>query len=145
MPDPEGAPPRPAIPDRTVPGTYDIRPVDAIAPAPGPEVAKEPTLMGMPISTSWGSMLLGLYGYLLPFLIYVSWVAVAMWDLIRQESVSIPHRARWMLIVLVVPFVGPLLYFAFGRSPIPRQLRLVFTVGAVIVYLGFVAVGALLS
>lgn len=101
--------------------------------------------MGMPISTSWGSMLLGLYGYLLPFVIYASWVAVAMWDLMRQEGVAIPYRARWMLAVLVVPFAGPLLYFAFGGSPIPRQLRLVFTVGAVAVYLAFVALGALLT
>jgi plastocyanin len=144
MPDPQRAPPQPAIPEEAVPGTYDIRPVTAIAPATGPEVAKEPTLMGMPISTSWGSMLLGLYGYLLPFVIYVSWVAVAMWDLMRQEGVPIPHRARWMLVVLVVPFVGPLLYFAFGGSPIPRQLRLVFTAGAALVYLAFVALGALL-
>jgi len=145
MPDPEGAPPQPAIPEEAVPGAYDIRPVDAIASAPGPEGAKEPTLMGMPISTSWGSMLLGTYGYLLPFVIYVSWVAVAMWDLMRQESVPIPFRARWMLVVLMVPFVGPLLYFGFGRSPIPRPLRLVFTLGAVVVCLAFVALGALIS
>ena len=78
-------------------------------------------------------------------MLFASWVAVAMWDLIRQESVPIPFRARWMLIVLVVPFVGPLLYFGFGRSPIPRQLRLVFTVGAAAVYLAFVALGALLN
>jgi hypothetical protein len=50
-----------------------------------------------------------------------------------------------MLVVLVVPFVGPLLYFGFGRSPIPRPLRLVFTLGAVVVCLAFVALGALIS
>ena len=43
-----------------------------------------------------------------------------------------PHRTRWMLVVLVVPFIGPLLYFGFGRSPIPRQLRLVLTVGGML-------------
>jgi hypothetical protein len=145
MPDPGGAPPRPAIPDEAVPGTYDVRPVGAIASAPGPEVAKEPTLMGMPISTSWGSILLGLYGYVLPFVIYAAWVAVAMWDLIRQEGAPIPHRARWMMLVLVVPFLGPLLYFAFGRSPIPRELRLVLTIGAVAVYLVFLGLGVLIS
>jgi len=145
MPDPETAPPRPAIPDEAVPGRYEIRPVEAIEVAPGPEVVKEPTLMGMPLSTSWGSMLLGLYGYVLPFVIYAAWVAIAMWDLVRQEGLPIPFRARWMLLVLVVPFAGPLLYFAFGRSPIPRQLRLVLTVGAVVIYLAFVALGMLIS
>jgi hypothetical protein len=48
-----------------------------------------------------------------------------------------------MLVVLVVPFMGPLLYLAFGRSPIPRQLRLMLTAGGVIVYAVFVAIGAL--
>ena len=100
-------------------------------------------MLGMPIAMSWWSLLLGLYGYLLPFVLYASWIAIALWDLIRQESVAISHRARWMLVVLVVPFVGPLLYFAFGRSPIPRQLRLMLTAGGVVIYLAFVAIGAL--
>jgi hypothetical protein len=50
-----------------------------------------------------------------------------------------------MLVVLVVPFIGPLLYFAFGRSPIPRQLRLVLTAGGVAVYAVFVLIGALVG
>jgi hypothetical protein len=101
--------------------------------------------MGMPLSTSWGPMLLGLYGYVLPFVIYAAWVAIAMWDLMRQEGEPIGFRARWMLVVLIVPFLGPLLYFAFGRSPIPGQLRLVLTAGAIVVYLAFVALGALIT
>jgi len=50
-----------------------------------------------------------------------------------------------MLVVLVVPFLGPLLYFVWGRSPIPRQLRLVLTAGGVAVYLVFVAATVLVS
>jgi hypothetical protein len=50
-----------------------------------------------------------------------------------------------MLIVLIVPFIGPLLYFGFGGSPIPRQLRLVLTVGGMVVYLVFLVLGGLLS
>ena len=101
--------------------------------------------MGVPLATSWWSLLLGLYGYILPFVLYASWVAIAMWDLIRQESSPITHRARWMLVVLAVPFVGPLLYFGFGRSPIPRQLRLVLTVGAIAIYAVFLLLGVLLG
>ena len=55
------------------------------------------------------------------------------------------HRTRWMLVVLVVPFIGPLLYFVFGHSPIPRQLRLVLTVGGVVAYLLFLVLGTLIS
>jgi hypothetical protein len=50
-----------------------------------------------------------------------------------------------MLVVLAVPFFGPLLYFAFGGSPIPRQLRLVLTVGGIVICLAFFALGALLG
>jgi hypothetical protein len=64
-----------------------------------------------------------------------------MWDLIRREADPVPERARWMAIVLLVPFVGPLLYFAFGRSTIPAPLRLVLTAGGVIAYLVFLALG----
>ena len=88
----------------------------------------------------WG-LLIGLYGYVLPFVLYAAWVAVALWDLIRQESQPLPYRTRWMLAVLIVPFIGPLLYFAFGRSPIPRQLRLILTVGGIAVYALFVLLG----
>ena len=76
--------------------------------------------MGVPlIASSWWSLLLGLYGYILPFVLYASWVAIAMWDLIRRDADTIAQRARWMAIVLLVPFVGPLLYFAFGEVADP--------------------------
>jgi Phospholipase_D-nuclease N-terminal/Right handed beta helix region len=145
MEDPAGTPPHPAVPDETVPQIYRIRTVAGIASAPGPTTSKELTVMGMPLATSWWSLLVGLYGYVLPFVLFASWVAIALWDLIRQESASMTHRARWMLVVLIVPFVGPLLYFAFGRSPIPRQLRLVLTAGGIAVYAVFVLIGALVG
>ena len=135
------APPAFAVPGGTVPSTYRIRPVAGITSASGPEVTKELTIMGMPLATSWGGLLLGLYAYILPFVLYAAWVAIAMWDLIRQESASIPYRARWMLIVLIVPFLGPLLYFGLGGSPIPRQLRLILTAGGIVAYLLFTLVG----
>jgi plastocyanin len=142
--DPKTAPPVIAIGGENVPQPFTIRD-PAIAAARGPTVGKEIQFMGVPLTTSWGGVLIGLYGSILPFALYVTWLAVAMWDLIRQESASLPHRTRWMLIVLIVPFIGPLLYFAFGGSPIPRQLRLVLTVGGIVVYLVFFAVGGLLS
>jgi hypothetical protein len=92
-------------------------------------VGKELTVFGVPLATSWWSLLIGLYGYVLPGFLYAAWVTIALWDLIRQESVPIPFRARWMAVVILVPLLGPLLYFGFGRSPIPTQLRLMLTAG----------------
>jgi hypothetical protein len=141
---PAAAPPDPAIPGEAVPELYRIRDVADIRPARGPEISQEVSLMGVPlVATSWWSLLLGLYGYILPFVLYASWVAVAMWDLIRREADPIPDRARWMAIVLLVPFLGPLLYFGWGRSSIPAQLRLVLTAGGVVAYLVFVLLGVI--
>jgi plastocyanin len=143
---PAAAPPDPAIPREAVPELYRIRDVADIRPARGPVIGQEVSLMGVPlVATSWWSLLLGLYGYILPFVLYSSWVAVAMWDLIRREAAPIPDRARWMAIVLVVPFLGPLLYFGFGRSSIPVQLRLMLTAGGVVVYLVFVSLGVIVG
>jgi hypothetical protein len=143
--DPAAAPPTLAIPGDTVPQPYTIRSVDDIRPASDATVGSGLAVMGVPLATSWWSLLIGLYGYILPFVLYAAWVAIALWDLIRQEAVPLPHRTRWMLVVLVVPFVGPLLYFAFGGSPIPRQLRLILTVGGIAVYAVFVLIGAVVG
>ena len=144
--DPATAPPDPAIPGEAVPARFRIRVVEDIRAARGPEISQEVSLMGVPlIASSWWSLLLGLYGYILPFVLYASWVAIAMWDLIRRDADAIPERARWMAIVFLVPFVGPVLYFAFGRSSIPSQLRLMLTAGGVIAYLVFLVVGLVLG
>jgi plastocyanin len=143
--DPKAAPPVIAIGGENVPQPFTIRSAAAIQATGGPTVGKEIQFLGVPLATSWASVLIGLYGSVLPFTLYATWVAVATWDLIRQGSESMPHRARWMLVVLIVPFIGPLLYFAFGRSPIPRELRLVLTFGGIVACLVFFALGALLS
>jgi hypothetical protein len=76
-----------------------------------------------------------LYAYLLPALLYVAWVAVAIWDLVRREDGPIRRRALWMLAVVAIPLAGPIAYFAFGGSPIPRTLRLTLVLGGIVVYL----------
>ncbi|HEY7667730.1 MAG TPA: cupredoxin domain-containing protein [Actinomycetota bacterium] len=145
MPSPLEAPPRPAIPEESVPQPFRVRAVADIRPAPGPGISQEVTVFGIPLATSWWSLIVGLYGYLLPFVLYAAWVSIALWDLIRQEAAAIPHRARWMAVVLLVPFIGPILYFAFGGSPIPRQLRLMLVLGGMGAYLLIATLAALLG
>jgi hypothetical protein len=147
MPDAAAAPPRPAIADQTVPQPYRIRPVARIAQASEVDltVGKELTVFGVPLATSWWSLLIGLYGYVLPGFLYAAWVTIALWDLIRQESQPISYRARWMAIVILVPLGGPILYYAFGRSPIPRELRLMLVVGGSLACLAISGLAALLG
>ena len=102
-------------------------------------------MFGIPLATSWWSLLIGLYGYVLPGFLYAAWVTIALWDLIRQESMPISFRARWMAVVILVPFLGPILYYVFGRSPIPRQLRMMLVVGGALACLLIAGLGVVLG
>ena len=85
--------PTPRSREEAVPELYRIRDVARHPPDRGLQISQEVSLMGVPlIASSWWTLLLGLYGYILPFVLYASWVAIAMWDLIRREADSIPHR-----------------------------------------------------
>ena len=144
MESPLTAPPFPADP-ASLPQSYRIRSPADISVASGPQVNKEVLVFGIPLATSWWGLILGLYAYVLPGFLYAAWVTIALWDLIRQESVPIPFRTRWMAIVILVPLLGPILYYAFGRSPIPKQLRLMLTLGGALVYVVIAVLAALLG
>jgi hypothetical protein len=64
----------------------------------------------------------------------VAWIAIAFWDLIRQEGVPNRRKITWMLVILLVPLIGPILYFIFGKSPIPASLRTMLVAGSLGVY-----------
>jgi hypothetical protein len=143
---PETAPAQPAVPEQAVPQQYRIRPIEAIQTVAGLSPRREVTVYGVPmLATSWWALLIGLYGYVLPGFVYGAWLTIALWDLIRQESAPISFRARWMLAVILVPFLGPILYFAFGRSPIPRQLRVMLVAGGAGACLAIAVLAALLG
>jgi plastocyanin len=94
---------------------------------------------------TWWSLLLSTFAYVLPLVLYVAWVSIAIWDLIRQESESTRRRLWWMVVILIVPFIGPLLYFAFGRSPIPGSLRLMLTAWAFLIYVAIAALAIVIG
>jgi len=144
MENPVTAPPFPADPS-ALPQRYRVRDLTGIDSAPGPRVSKEMLVFGIPLAASWWSLVLGLYAYVLPGFLYGAWVTIALWDLIRQESVPIPFRARWMALVILLPLLGPIFYFAWGRSPIPRQLRLMLVAGGAAVYAIIAVLAAVLG
>jgi hypothetical protein len=84
-------------------------------------------------------VLIGLYAYVLPLILYSAWVSIALWDLVRQDAVPNRTRVLWMLAVLVVPLAGPVAYYAFGRSPIQRSLRVMLVVGGLGIYVALMA------
>ncbi|HEX2426272.1 MAG TPA: PLDc N-terminal domain-containing protein [Actinomycetota bacterium] len=138
MPGAELAPPDPAVAEVAVPETFHIR-----TPEPPLVVLdrEEMSVLGFPLATSWWALLLGLYAYALPIVLYCAWVSIALWDIARQDAVPNGRRIVWMIVVLAVPLAGPIGYFALGRSPIQPSLRLTLVVGALVVYVALAVLG----
>lgn len=103
-------------------------------------------MFGVPIlaSSAW-QLVFGIYGYLLPFVLYAAWTSLALWDLARREDLGRPATVAWVLAILVVPFLGVVAYHVAGRPKIPGWLRLAVLGGGVAAYLVILAVGASLG
>ena len=140
MPGAQDAPPDPAIAEVAVPEPVVIRDARTLDVAPSSEINQEVTVLGLSLATGFWGVLVGLYAYVLPLILYSAWVSIALWDLVRQEAVPNRTRITWMLVVLVVPLLGPIAYYAFGRSPIQRSLRLMLVVGGMAIYVALTAV-----
>jgi len=129
MPAAGSAPPAPAIAGSAVPEPIHIRDARALDVPASTDVSREVTVLGFPLAASWWGVLVGLYAYALPMILYTAWVSIALWDLVRQDAV--PNRVRiwWMVGVIAIPLFGPIAYYVFGRSPIQRSLRLMLVAG----------------
>ena len=84
-------------------------------------------------------VLVGLHAYVLPFAIAAAWIGVALWDLSRREGLSRGATIGWVLLILLVPVVGPAI--ALLTSPtLPRALGTTFVGGGIASYLVVLAV-----
>jgi hypothetical protein len=98
------------------------------------------TMSGIPLAAGVFPAIFSLYGYLLPFVLLAAWVSLSLWDLARREDLGKGATLGWIAVVLLVPFLGPVLYLLAGRSTIPSWQRLAFVVGGIGAYL--VVIGA---
>ncbi|HZD17293.1 MAG TPA: right-handed parallel beta-helix repeat-containing protein, partial [Actinomycetota bacterium] len=105
MPAAEQAPPNPAIPEVAVPQPFRIRDARTLDVPAASRVSQEVTVLGFPLSAGLVGILIGLYAYALPLILYSAWVSIALWDLIRQEAVPNRVRVGWMAAVLIVPLL----------------------------------------
>jgi hypothetical protein len=97
-------------------------------------------IMGVSFASAAG-VFFGLYAYVLPLVLYTSWVVLALWDLARREDLSRGKTIAWMAAILVIPFFGVVAYYIFGKSTIPVWQRWVFMAGGMLVYLLFLGLG----
>ncbi len=79
----------------------------------------------------WG---FGLYVYQLPLVLYTVWVTMAVWDLARRDDMEDKAKVAWLVAVLVLPVVGPVAYYAAGRSPLSAAFRFGLLGGSLVVY-----------
>ena len=101
-------------------------------------------LGGLGLATPFFEVILGFYTYYLPLALYGAWLSVITWDIVRRgqlaeeqnkHKLSSGSSIGWLAVVYLIPVVGPLAYFLFGRSPISRATRYALAIGAPVVYL----------
>jgi len=85
-------------------------------------------------------MILGLYAYLLPLLLYVLWTTLTLWDLGRRADTSAAATVAWVVLILALPFVGALAYLWFGGTKLTPRTRLI-ALGGGAAYLAVLALG----
>lgn len=145
MPGAEDAPPAPAIAETAVPQRVQIRDARTLDIPASSDISQEVTVLGIPLATGFFGILLGLYAYALPLILYSAWISIALWDLVRQDAVPNRTRVLWMLVVIVVPLFGPIAYYAYGRSPIQRSLRVMLVAGGLAIYVVITALAVALA
>ena len=56
-------------------------------------------------------------GLILPLvIIQLGLMGFALWDLIKREKVKGGNKIIWGVVIVVVNYIGPILYFIVGRE-----------------------------
>ena len=87
--------------------------------------------MGELAGPSLLQVVLSLYGYFLPLMLYAAWSTLAFWDLGRREDLGAGARLGWTVAVLGVPFLGALAYHLGGGSRVPSSVRGTVVLGGI--------------
>jgi plastocyanin len=98
-------------------------------------IAPALTLAGLGLTSPFFEILLGFYTYYLPLALYAAWLSIATWDIVRRGQLQGGSRIGWMAVIYLIPILGPIAYYLFGKSEIPRSTRIALVVGAPIIYL----------
>ena len=77
------------------------------------------------------SIVMSLYGYFLPIMLYAVWSALAFSDLGRRQ-IARGVALGWVAVILLVPFFGALAYHVVGGSTVPKGLRGVVVGGGLV-------------
>ena len=98
-------------------------------------IAPAITIGGLALHSPIIEVILGFYMYYLPLALYAALLSVATWDLVRRSSLKGGARIGWLAILFLIPVLGPLAYYLFGKSEISRGTRWSLAIGAPVLYL----------
>jgi hypothetical protein len=120
----------------------DVDAISTPAMPSGLEVTQEKgfNFMGVTFGSTIGGII-GLYAYVLPLVLYAAWVVIALWEIFKRDDLSKGAGIAWMLTILIVPFLGVIAYYIFGRSQIPVVYRWVLLAGGMGAYALFLVLG----
>lgn len=83
---------------------------------------------------SFLQMLLGLYGFLLPLLLYVVWSSLALWDIGKRRELGAAAVWGWVLAIFALPIIGAAAYLLAGSGQISKPLKLATVGGGIAAY-----------
>jgi hypothetical protein len=87
-------------------------------------------------------MLLGLYAYLIPLLLYGVWSTLALWDLGKSPARSAAAVWGWTAAIFLLPFLGPALYAALGGGGLSARMKWTAFGGGAALYVVVLLMGA---
>src|SRR6185437_8347271 len=75
------------------------------------------------------------YGNALFFALYAAWIAVAFVELGQRQELSAGKKLGWGALVLVVPVIGPFVYYFASGSKLSTRFKLALLIGAPVLLL----------
>ena len=103
------------------------------------------SVFGLMLNNGPWSIFFGLWAYLMPFMLFAALLSITLWDLLRRDDLTKLRMLLWVAISLLVPFVGVIGYFIWGKSEIPGWQRGVIVGGGLGSYLVILVVGVIVG
>ncbi len=92
-----------------------------------------PTISPMPISSDSATILGGLFlgSFMFVGLSFIFWL-MALIDILKSEFKNSNNKIIWLIVTVLLPFLGPILYFLIGRTQVKKgsgiSLKVFFTI-----------------